>query len=323
MNRRHSISLALGLAALALNGQTLAQTSTWPSRPVRIVVPFGAGSGNDIVARLMADRLSRKLGQTFIVDNRVGANGAIGADVVAHSTPDGYTLFVTTNTTQAANPSLMKWLNYDPIKDFTPISRLANTPALLVVHPSVAAKTLPELIALAKSKPGKLSYASGSAGTLVPGAMLVHAAHIDMLSVPYKTIPQALNDVIAGQVEMMFTDMATGLPQVRAGKVRAIGISSVQPAALLPDVPPIARTLPGFELLAWYALYAPRGTPANVIDKLNAETRAILADRDVQERFSALGLEPMSSSPQELAVFGRSELEKWGRLIKAAGIEAE
>ena len=148
----------------------------------------------------------------------------------------------------------------------------------------------------------------------------MHAAHIDMLSVPYKTIPQALNDVIAGQVEMMFTDMATGLPQVRAGKVRAIGISSAQPAALLPDVPPIAKTLPGFELLAWYALYAPRGTPANVIDKLNAETRAILADRDVQERFSALGLEPMSSSPQELAVFGRSELEKWGRLIKATGI---
>ncbi|MGJ7565888.1 Bug family tripartite tricarboxylate transporter substrate binding protein [Variovorax sp. GB1R11] len=323
MNRRHSISLALGLAALALNGHAPAQTTAWPSRPVRIVVPFGAGSGNDIVARLMADRLSRKLGQTFIVDNRVGANGAIGADVVAHSTPDGYTLFITTNTTQAANPSLMKRLNYDPIKDFTPISRLANTPALLVVHPSVAAKTLPELIALAKSKPGKLSYASGSAGTLVPGAMLVHAAHIDMLSVPYKTIPQALNDVIAGQVEMMFTDMATGLPQVRAGKVRAIGISSVQPAALLPDVPPIAKTLPGFELLAWYALYAPRGTPANVIDKLNAETRAILADRDVQERFSALGLEPMSSSPQELAVFGRSELEKWGQLIKAAGIEAE
>ncbi|WP_454908788.1 Bug family tripartite tricarboxylate transporter substrate binding protein [Variovorax gossypii] len=323
MNRRQLLSLAPGLAAFALNGQAMAQTSTWPSRPVRIVVPFGAGSGNDIVARLMADRLSRKLGQTFIVDNRVGANGAIGADAVAHSAPDGYTLFITTNTTQAANPSLMKRLNYDPINDFAPISRLANTPALLVVHPSVAAKTLPELIALAKLKPGKLSYASGSAGTLVPGAMLAHTARIDMLSVPYKTIPQALNDVIAGQVEMMFTDMATGLPQVRAGKVRAIGISSLQPAALLPDVPPIAKTLPGFELLAWYALYAPRGTPTNVIDKLNAETRAILADRDVQERFSALGLEPLSSSPQELAVFGRSELEKWGRLIKAAGIEAE
>ena len=323
MKRRQLLSLAPGLAAFALNGQAMAQTSNWPSRPVRIVVPFGAGSGNDIVARLMADRLSRKLGQTFIVDNRVGANGAIGADAVAHATPDGYTLFITTNTTQAANPSLMKRLNYDPIKDFAPISRLANTPALLVVHPSVAARTLPELIALAKSKPGKLSYASGSAGTLVPGAMLAHTARIDMLSVPYKTIPQALNDVIAGQVEMMFTDMATGLPQVRAGKVRAIGISSLQPAALLPDVPPIAKTLPGFELLAWYALYAPRGTPTNVIDKLNAETRAILADRDVQARFSALGLEPMSSSPQELAVFGRSELGKWGRLIKAAGIEAE
>jgi len=316
-------TLAAGLAAFSLAGTASAQAAGWPVRPVKIIVPFGAGSGNDLVARLLADRLSRTLGQPFIVDNRVGANGSIGADAVARSAPDGYTLFVTTNTTQAANPSLMKKLNYDPIKDFTPISRIANTPALLVVHPSVPARSVTELITLAKSQPGKLSYASGSAGTLVPGAMLTNAAGIDMLHVPYKTIPQALNDVVAGQVQMMFTDMATGLPQVKAGKVRAIGISSLQSAASLPDVPPIARVLPGFELLAWYALYAPAGTPQTIIDRLNVETRSVLANQEVRERFAGLGLEPVSSSPQELATFGRNELVKWGKLIKQAGIEPE
>lgn len=314
---------AAGLTTFALAGTVGAQPSKWPVRPVKIVVPFGAGSGNDLVARLLADRLSRSLGQPFVVDNRAGANGSIGADAVAHAAPDGYTLFVTTNTTQAANPSLMKKLNYDPIKDFAPISRIANTPALLVVHPSLPVRSVAELIALAKSQAGKLSYASGSAGTLVPGAMLTNASGIDMLHVPYKTIPQALNDVVAGQVQMMFTDMATGLPQVKAGKLRAIGISSLQPAALLPDVPPIARVLPGFELLAWYALYAPAGTPPEIIARLNAETRGAVADPAVRERLTGLGLEPVSSTPQELATFGRSELDKWARLIKAAGIQPE
>lgn len=314
---------AAGMTTFALAGTVGAQPSKWPVRPVKIVVPFGAGSGNDLVARLLADRLSRSLGQPFVVDNRAGANGSIGADAVAHAAPDGYTLFVTTNTTQAANPSLMKKLNYDPIKDFAPISRIANTPALLVVHPSLPVRSVAELIALAKSQPGKLSYASGSAGTLVPGAMLTNASGIDMLHVPYKTIPQALNDVVAGQVQMMFTDMATGLPQVKAGKLRAIGISSLQPAALLPDVPPIARVLPGFELLAWYALYAPAGTPPDIIARLNAETRGAVADPAVRERLTGLGLEPVSSTSQELATFGRSELDKWARLIKAAGIQPE
>lgn len=323
MKRRLLMKVAALTAGLSLAAAAFAQAPSWPTRPVRMIVPFGAGSGNDLVARLLADRLTRSLGQAVIVDNRVGANGSIGADAVAKAAPDGYTLFVTTNTTQAANPSLMKKLNYDPIKDFAPISRIANTPAMLVVHPSVPVKSISELIALAKSKPGQLTYASGSAGTLVPGAMLTSGAGIDMLHVPYKTIPLALTDVVAGQVQMMFADMATGLPQVKAGKVRAIGISSLQPASLLPDVPPIAKTLPGFELLAWYALYAPAGTPVSIIDRLNAETRAAVADPAVREKLLALGLEPISSTPQELAVFGQNELQKWTRLIKAAGIQPE
>ena len=324
MSRRRFLQRAgLGLSMLCISATVAAQPASWPNRSIRLIVPFGAGSGNDLVARLLAESLTKALGQAVIVENRVGANGSIGADAAAKAAPDGYTLFVTTNTTQAANPSLMKKLNYDPIKDFAPISRIANTPAVLVVNPSLPVKSIPDLIALAKSRPGQLTYGSGSAGTLVPGAMLTSAAGIDMLHVPYKTIPLALTDVIAGQVNMMFTDMATGLPQIRAGKVRAIGISSLRPAPLLPEVPPIAKTLPGFELLAWYALYAPAGTPAAIIDRLNTETRNAVADTATRRRLSDMGLEPISSTPQELATFGRNELDKWTRLIKAAGIEAE
>ena len=254
-----------------------------------------------------------------MIDNRAGAGGNLGAAAAAKSAPDGYTLFVTTNTTQAANPSLYKQLPYDPIKDFAPIGRLANTPALLVVNPAVPARSLAELIALARSKPGKLSYASGSAGTLVPGAMLTFAANIDMVHVPYKSIPDGLKDVMGGQVDMMFTDMATGATQVKAGRVRALGISSLKPSPLMPEVPPIANELKDFELLAWYAMFAPTGTPQSVIDRLSREIQKAIAKPAVRERLAALGLEPMTSTPAELAEFNRTELEKWGRVIRRTG----
>jgi tripartite-type tricarboxylate transporter receptor subunit TctC len=254
-----------------------------------------------------------------IVDNKAGAGGIIGATAAARSAADGYTLFVTTNTTQAANPYLYKKLPYDPIKDFTPVSRIANTPALLVAHPSLPVKNLTELIALAKSKPNKLSYASGSAGTLVPGAMLTFESDIEMIHVPYKSIPDGLKDVIAGTVDMMFTDMATGSIQVKAGRVKALGVSSLKPSALMPDVPPIANTLKGFELLAWYAMYAPAGTPQPVVDRLHQSIVNAMAKPEVSSKFTALGLEPMTSTPKQLADFNLSELEKWGRVIKKTG----
>ncbi|MET4579607.1 Bug family tripartite tricarboxylate transporter substrate binding protein [Ottowia thiooxydans] len=325
MTRRQFLLTAASTAAIS--GLTalpaFAQDATWPSRPLRIIVPFGPGSGNDIVARLVADHLSRALGQPVVVDNRAGANGTIGALAAARSAPDGYTLFVTTNTTQAAAPGLMKKISYDPIKDFAPVGRIANTPALLVVNPALPVKTLPELIALAKARPGKLSYASGSAGTLLPGAMLTSMAEIDMLHVPYKSIPLGLNDVVAGQVDMMFTDMATGTPQVKAGKLRALGVSSVGASPVLPEVPPIAQTLKGFELLAWYAMFVPTGTPGPVVERLNREINAAVGSPAMQERLATLGLQPVTSTPQELADFSRSELTKWTRLIKQAGIQPE
>lgn len=311
--------LKLVLAGLAITLAGGAHAQDWPSKPVKIIVPFGPGSGNDQVARLLGEELQKALGQPMVVDNKAGAGGTLGAAAAAKAAPDGYTLFVTTNTTQAAAPFLYKQLPFDPIKDFAPISRIANTPALLVVNPKLPVKNMKDLIALAKAKPGKLSYASGSSGTLVPAAMLTFAADLDMVHVPYKSIPDGLKDVMGGQVDMMFTDMATGAMQVKAGRVRALGISSLKPSPLMPSVPPIADTVKNFELLAWYALYAPTGTPQPIIDRLNRETVRIVATPAFQKRLAALGLEPVSSTPQALADFNRSELDKWGSVIKRTG----
>lgn len=319
MKRSKFLQLAVAFSASVVAMAAGAQTSNWPQSPIKIIVPFGAGSGADQVARLVGQELTTALGQPVIIDNKAGAGGTIGATAAARSPADGYTLFLTTNTTQAANPYLYKQLAYDPIKDFAPISRVANTPALLVTHPSVPANNMAELIALAKSKPGKFSYASGSAGTLVPAAMLTFDAGLDMVHIPYKSIPDGLKDVIAGTVDMMFTDMATGSIQVKAGRVKALGVSSAKSSALMPDVPPIANTLKGFELLAWYALYAPAGTPQPVIDRLNKAIVFAMAKPEVSTRFTSLGLEPITSTPKQLAEFNLSELEKWGRVIKRSG----
>ena len=315
--KRPFLRLVFASLCTAALGPVSAQD--WPTKPVRIIVPFGPGSGNDQVARLVGDALTQSLGQPFIIDNKAGAGGNIGASAAAKSPADGYTLFVTTNTTQAANPSLYKQLPYDPIKDFAPVGRIANTPALLVVHPSLPVNNLHELIALAKRDPGKLSYASGSAGALVPGAMLTHEAGIDMVHVPYKSIPDGLKDVMGGQVQMMFTDMATGASQARAGRVRALGISSLQPSPLMPEVPPIASVLKGFELLAWYAMYAPAGTPPAIVDRLNREIVLAVGRPAFRERLMALGLEPVTSTPAELGEFSRREMEKWGAVIRRTG----
>lgn len=319
MKRSNFLKLALAATLSTCLFNAGAQSRDWPQAPLKIIVPFGAGSGTDQVARLIGQELSLALGQPVVIDNKPGAGGNIGAAAAARSAPDGLTLFVTTNTTQAANPFLYKQLPYDPIKDFVPIGRIANTPALLVAHPSLPANNLSELIALAKSRPGKLSYASGSAGTLVPGAMLTFEAGIDMAHIPYKSIPDGLRDVMAGTVDMMFTDMATGSVQAKAGKVKALGVSSSKPSASMPEVPPIANTLKGFELLAWYAMYAPAGTPQTVIDRLNQIIVSSMAKPEVSSKFTAVGLEPMTSTPKQLSEFNLSELEKWGRVIKRTG----
>jgi len=302
---------------------TAATAADYPLRPVRIIVPFGAGSATDVVARTIGQHLSAALGQQMVIDNRAGANGTIGAELAAKSPKDGYTLLMSTNTPSAAAPSLMKKINYDPVHDFAPIGRIGTIAFVLVANPSVPAKNMKELIALAKQQPGKLTAGSGSAGSLVPVFMLQQMAGITLNHIPYKSIPPALADVISGQIHMVYADMVTGTPQIKAGKVRALGVTSRQRAALLPEVPAIAETVRDFELIAWFALFAPAGTPGTAINRVETETRKILARDDVRQRFAAMGIDVAPLSPAELGKFQKSELAKWARLAKAAGIQPE
>lgn len=309
---------ALGLAA------PVAQADTFPSKPIKLVVPFAAGSGTDAVARLTAKHLGDALGQAVLVENKPGANGTIAAEYVAKAAPDGYTLFMTTNTTHSANPSLMKQLRYDPVKDFTPVSRMGNLPFMLVVSPSLPVKTLPEFIAYAKAHPG-MSYGSGNSTGIVSGATLARMAGLKLLHVPYKSTPPAMTDVIGGQIQMMFVDFAAGIANVRAGKLRALGVTTAQPSELLPDVPPLASVpeLKGFDITSWNGVFAPAGTPAPVVERINKELVAIVSNKQIAQQFYAFGFEPFGSTPAELGKFVVAELGKWSRLVKDAGIQPE
>ena len=315
MNRMMLIWMAC--VATGLSAQT------YPTKPVKIVVPFGAGSATDTVARQVGQLLSEALGQQFIVDNKAGANGSIGAEFVAKSAPDGYTLIMSTNTPHAANPSLMKKINYDPVKDFTPIARVANIPFVLVVNNDIPAKSLNELIELVRKNPGKYSYASGSSGSIISGAALASGAKIDLLHVPYKSIPPGLTDVMGGQVSMIFADLVTGLPQIKGGKVRALAVTSADASPMLPGLPPMANAVKGFELVAWFALFAPAGTPPDIVKKLNAEVVKALARQDMRDKLAAAGLSVQTSTPEQLGAFQKTEIAKWAAMVKDAGIQPE
>lgn len=314
-------AITLGLIACAISLSLAA--ADYPTRPVRVIVPFGAGSATDVVARTIGQNLAEVLGQAMVIDNRAGANGTIGAELAAKSPKDGYTLLMSTNTPSAAAPSLMKKINYDPVKDFSPIARIGTIAFVLVANPSLPAKSIKELIALAKQQPGKLTAGSGSAGSLVPVFMLQQMASIELNHVPYKSIPPALTDVMSGQINMVYADMVTGAPQVKTGKVRALGVTSKKRDPLLPDVPAIAETVKDFELIAWFALFAPAGTPSVIVDRLANESAKILARSDVRERFAVMGIQVAPMAPAELGEFQKSELAKWAKLAKAANIIPE
>ncbi len=313
--------LALPAAAISLPASA---NDAYPSRPIRLVVPFAAGSGTDAVARITAKELGDALNQNVIVDNRPGANGSIAAEIVAQAAPDGYTLFMTTNTTHSANPSLMKKLPYDPIKDFTPVARMGHLPFMLVINPKLPVKTVGELIAYAKSHPD-MSYASGNSTGIVSGATLARMAHVDLLHVPYKSTPPAMTDVIAGQVPMMFVDVAAGIANVKAGRMRALAVTTAQRSRLLPDLPPIGDTpeLKGFDITSWNGVFAPAKTPQPIVDRLNRELSKIAASKEVAPKFEALGFEAFGQTPQQFAGFVGSELVKWNKLVKDAGIQPE
>ena len=315
------VALCIGLG-FALT----ASSQPFPHKLIRIVVPFAPGTGTDTLARIISQNLVESFKQQVIVENRPGANGVIAAESVAKSAPDGYTLLITTNTTHAANPSLLKAIPYDPIKDFAPVTRLGNfSPSMLAISPKLPFKSVAEFIAHAKANPGKLSYATGNSTGIVFGAKFARLAGIDVVHVPYKSTPPAMADVIGGQVSMIVADFTSGVSAVKAGKIRALALLSDKPHNLLPDVQLLARA-PGFEALnafAWLAVFAPAGTPPEIIDTLNREVVKIVTRKDIVERFAGLGFDAFGSTPQELGAFVASEVKKWAELVKEAGIEPQ
>jgi tripartite-type tricarboxylate transporter receptor subunit TctC len=300
-----------------------AQGQTYPTKPVKLIVPFPAGSATDQVARVVGAELQQALGQAFVVENKAGAQGAIAAGEVAKAAPDGYTLMLTTNTPQAANVSLFKKLNYDPVKDFTPITRYGTTSFMLMVRPDFPAKDLKGFIAHARSRPGKLSGGYGSSGSQVSLAMLKQLGKLDIVEVPYKGIPQTVTDTMGGSLQLTFVDMANALAQTKGGKLRGLAVTNGKRSSLTPDLPAIAEELPGYEIIAWFALVAPAKLPEAIVQRLHEINMKALAKPAVKERFASVGTDVAPLGPAELGKFIQSEVAHWATLVKLAGIEPE
>jgi len=309
--------LVTALAVFSVQGQT------YPTKPVKLIVPFPAGSATDQVARVVGAELQQALGQPFIVENKAGAQGAIAAAEVAKAAPDGYTLMLTTNTPQAANVSLFKKLNYDPVKDFTPITRYGTTSFMLMVRPDFPAKDLKGFIAHARSRPGKLSGGYGSSGSQVSLAMLKQLGKLDIVEVPYKGIPQTVTDTMGGSLQLTFVDMANALAQAKGGKLRGLAVTNGKRSSLAPDLPAIAEELPGYEIIAWFALVAPAKLPEAIVQRLHEVNMKALAKPEVKERFATVGTDIAPLGPDELGKFIQAEVANWARLVKLAGIQPE
>ena len=304
--------LAVPLAAAAQS------QSPFPHKPVRFIVPFPPGGGADVIGRVISQRLTDKWGQQVVIDNRAGAGGNIAAELAASAPPDGHTIYQF-NIANAISPGLYKKLNYDPVKDFSAVTLLATSPFVLVTHPSVKAATVQELIALAKSQPGKLSYASSGNGgpSHLAAEMLKSMAGIQMTHVPYKGIATVINDLLSGQVQVTFTVPASGLPHVKSGRLRALAVTTAKRTAIAPELPTIAESgVPGYDTSTWYAVVAPFGTPRPVIAKLHADITQVLQLPDVRERLTGVGVDLVGSTPEFLAQFIQSEIIKLGRLVK-------
>jgi len=310
------------LMLAALTGFSV-HAQTYPSKPVKLVVPFPAGSATDQVARLTGAQLQESLGQPFVVENKAGAQGGIAAAEVARAAPDGYTIMVTTNTPQAANVSLFKKLNYDPVKDFAPIARLGTTSFMLMVRPDFPANDLKGFLDHVRKQPGKLSAGYGSAGSQVSLAMLKAMGKLDVVEVPYKGIPQAITDTMGGSLAFTFVDLGNALAQAKGGKLRGLGVTSAKRTPLAPDQPAIAEALPGYELIAWFALVAPAKTPSDVVQKVHTGAVNALNKPEVKEKFAAIGVDVAPQGPAELGKFIQSEIAHWAKLAKLANIQPE
>ena len=317
--------LVLCLLALA-SAPALVLGAGYPDRPVRLIVPFPPGGGNDILARAAALRLTESLGQQVIVDNRGGAGGMIGGQIAATSDPDGYNLFLGSMGSLAHNPALRPSLPYDPTRDFAGVSLLATSAFMLVVNAGVPAKTMKDLLALARARPGTLNYGSAGAGSSLhmTGEYFAHAAGVKIVHVAYKGTAPALTDLIGGQVQMVFSTMPPVLPHVKTGKLRALGVTTTARAKAAPDVPTIAESgVPGFEVQNWQGIVAPAKTPRPILDRLNGEIVKALAAGSMKDMLSAQGLDPLSTTPQQFDQLIRSEIAKWRKVVQAAGIRID
>ncbi|NUZ04607.1 Bug family tripartite tricarboxylate transporter substrate binding protein [Piscinibacter koreensis] len=325
--RRFGASIASLLAAGALPPSLLAQTreaGTYPSRPVKVVLPFAPGSVTDLITRILADRLSQRLGQPFVVDNKAGGNGTIGAGAVAHAAPDGYTILFTTNTTHSIIEALLKQVPYDPQKDFTPIARLAGIPSLVVANPALPIASIEQFVAYAKANPGKLRYGFGNSSGQIGGATLERELGIRMVAVPYKGNPQAAQDVMAGHLEAMIADVATAQPFVKAGRLRALAVLTDKRLTLMPDVPTLAETVsPGFDVIAWFGAFGPAHMPTQALDVLARELNLAVQDPGIDAQLRGNGIAPGFVGPAAFGPLLHRERARWMALARSAGIEPQ
>lgn len=313
-------ALLLALAVFALD----AQAQEWPSKPIRMILPFPPGGGTDLLGRLLAENLSTRLGQPVVTENRGGAGGNVGAEAAAHSAPDGYTIVLVAPSI-AISPSLYSKLNYDPVKDFTPVAMVAFVPNVMITHPSVA-HSLKDFIALARSKPGGLNFGSGGAGTSnhLAGELLNIVAGIKLVHVPYKGVNLAMNGVLAGEVQLAFIGIPVPAPHIKAGRLVGLAVLASHRSPIIPDVPTAAEAgLPDFEVTTWYAILAPAGTPRPIVNRLNAELASIVSAPEVKARLATLATEPMTSTPEEAGAYIQREMAKWGDVVKKAGLHAD
>jgi tripartite-type tricarboxylate transporter receptor subunit TctC len=309
-------------AALALGSTAWAQT--YPAKPITFIVPFAAGSATDQLARALGQSITEQTKQAVVVDNKAGASGMLAAQAAARAAPDGHTVLITTNTTHAANEHLYKKLPYEPVKDFAPVSGLGKGGQVLVVAADAPHKSVADLLAFAKKNPGKLTFGSGSSSSRVAGELFQQMAGVELLHVPYKSNPLALTDLLGGQIAMMITDTSTGVPQIKAGKLRALGVSTAKRLPMLPDVPTIDEAgVKGYDMGYWFAAYVPAQTPASVVQRLNELLAGALKTPQIKAFFDTSGGEPFPTTPEQLAKFQLDETQKWGRVIRRAGIEPE
>ncbi len=309
------------LAGMAVALAMPAAAQDYPTKPIRIVVPFGPGTATDIVARTVGAEIASRTGQAVVIDNKPGAEGQIGAQAAATSAPDGYTLFITTQTTQAINIHVYKSLPYDPVKSFAPVSGLSLGAQVVMVKNELSAKTIGELIALARKQPGKLSFGSGNGSSRGGAELFRIMAKVDLLGVPYKTQPQAVSDLLGGRIDVIFCDFTTGLPPVLDGRARGLAVTSKKRIAGLDQFPTVDETVPGFEMWAWTAAYLPAGTPQPIVDKLNALVREAVASEAYRTLTRTTYGVPFAGSPDELASFQASETKKWGEIVTVAGMK--